>query len=117
MTAAAPLLSDDDLPATVADAATAHLAAVLSIALEHGPAHKALVVYDARTPLARALLAGYRRNLPDAAFVDFDSVTPDAVLAAFRSMAAHDLVVLIQSTNFRLDGFRIRVELFKLDHF
>ena len=115
MTAAAPLLSDDDLPATVVDAATAHLAAVLSIALEHGPAHKALVVYDTRTPLARALLAGYRRNLPDAAFVDFDSVTPDAVLAAFRSMAAHDLVVLIQSTNFRLDGFRIRVELFKLD--
>lgn len=115
MTAAASLLSDDDLPATVVDAATAHLAAVLSIALEHGPAHKALVVYDTRTPLARTLLAGYRRNLPDAGFVDFDSVTPDAVLAAFRSMAAHDLVVLVQSTNFRLDGFRIRVELFKLD--
>ena len=96
MTAAAPLLPDDDLPAAAIAAAASHLADVLSVALEHGPAHKALVVYDTRTPLARALLAGYRRNLPDARFVDFDSVTADAVLAAFRSMAAHDLVVLVQ---------------------
>jgi hypothetical protein len=41
-------------------------------------------------------------------------VTSEEVLAAFRQMAAGDLVVLVQSTNFRLDGFRIRVELFKL---
>ena len=115
MTAADQTLLDDDLPAHVIGAAATHLADVLSIALEHGPAHKALVVYDTRTALARALVAGYRHNLPDAVFIDFDGVAPDVVLAAFRSMAAHDLVVLVQSTNFRLDGFRIRVELFKLD--
>lgn len=104
-----------ELPPQAVDAATRHLADVLAIALEHGPAHKALVVYDTRTALSRALLEAYRRNLPDAVFLDFDSTDADAVLAAFRSMAAHDLVVLLQSTNFRLDGFRIRVELFKLD--
>lgn len=104
-----------DLPSHTVDAATRHLHDVLSIALEHGPSHRALVVYDTRTALSRALLEAYRRNLPDATFLDFDSTSPEAVLAAFRSMAAHDLVVLLQSTNFRLDGFRIRVELFKLD--
>ena len=103
-----------DLPPHAIDAAAGHLRDVLAHALEHGPAQAALVVHDQRTPLSRALLEGYRRNLPDALFIDFDAATPEAVLAAFRAMAPHDLVVLVQSTNFRLDGFRIRVELFKL---
>jgi aminopeptidase len=102
------------IPAHAVDAAQAHLRDVLAIAIGHGPAHGALVVYDTRTDLARALAEGYRRNLPDATFIDFDSVAPEDVLAAFRRMAASDLVVLIQSTNFRLEAFRIRVELFKL---
>jgi aminopeptidase len=103
-----------DLPASAIDSATAHLRDVLAIALEHGPGRRALVVYDTRTGLARALLAAYRRNLPDAHFVDFDSVAPDEVLALFKTLAPQDLVVLLQSSNFRLDGFRLRVELFKL---
>lgn len=103
-----------DLPEQAVIDATTHLRDVLAHAVEHGPGHAALVVYDSRTPLARALTAGYRRNLPGAAFIDFEAATPDAVLAAFRAMAPKDLVVLVQSTNFRLDGFRIRVELFKL---
>lgn len=103
-----------DLPAHAVDAAQAHLRDVLDIALEHSPAHAALVVFDTRTGLSRALTQAYRRNLPGATFIDFDSTTPAEVLAAFRRMAPKDLVVLVQSTNFRLDGFRVRVELFKL---
>lgn len=103
-----------DLPEQAVIDATTHLRDVLEHAVEHGPEHAALVVHDSRTPLARALTEGYRRNLPGAAFIDFEAATPDAVLAAFRAMAPKDLVVLVQSTNFRLDGFRIRVELFKL---
>lgn len=102
------------LPAHALDTASAHLRDVLAIALGHGPEHAALVVYDTRCELARALAEGYRRNLPDAAFLDFDEAGPDQVLAAFRRMVPSDLVVLIQSTNFRLEAFRIRVELFKL---
>jgi hypothetical protein len=112
MTTALP--SSPDLPASAIDAATAHLRDVLAIALEHGPGRRALVVYDSRTGLARALLEAYRRNLPDATFVDFDGVAPAEVLALFKTCAPQDLVVLVQSTNFRLDGFRLRVELFKL---
>jgi len=103
-----------EIPAHAVDAAAAHLRDVLAVAIEHGPAHHALVVYDTRSDLARALAEGYRRNLPGAQFIDFDSVAPDDVLAAFRRLAPSDLVVLIQSTNFRLEAFRIRVELFKL---
>ncbi|NHZ98235.1 hypothetical protein [Massilia sp. CCM 8734] len=103
-----------EIPAHAVDAATAHLREVLATVVEHGPAQRALVVYDCRSDLARALTEGYRRNLPDAVFIDFDSVAPEDVLAAFKGMAAHDLVLLIQSTNFRLEAFRIRVELFKL---
>jgi hypothetical protein len=36
-----------------------------------------------------------------------------AILAAFDRMQAGDLVVLIQSTSFRMDAYRIRIELFK----
>jgi len=108
------LLPTPDLPARATDAAAAHLRDVLAIAIEHGPAQRALVVYDMRTGLARALVEAYRRNLPDADFLDFDSVDPAEVLVRFRQLAAKDLVVLVQSTNFRLEAFRIRVELFKL---
>jgi aminopeptidase len=115
MTSSAP--STADLPSPAIDAATGHLRDVLAIALEHGPGQRALVVHDTRTGLARALTAAYRRNLPDAdvaTFVDFDAVTPAEVLDLFKTLAPGDLVVLVQSSNFRLDGFRLRVELFKL---
>lgn len=102
------------IPAHAVDAAASHLRDILSIVVEHGPAHRALVVFDTHCDLARALTEGYRRNMPGAAFIDFDSVGPDEVLAAFKQMKPSDLVVLVQSTNFRLEAFRIRVELFKL---
>jgi hypothetical protein len=107
-------LSATDLPSPAIDAATAHLRDVLAIALEHGPERRALVVFDRRTGLSRALVEAYRRNLPAGDFIDFDAVTPETVLSAFKTYAPGDLVVLVQSTNFRLDGFRLRVELFKL---
>jgi hypothetical protein len=103
-----------DIPAREVDVAAAHLGDVLAQVVQHGPEQSALVVYDTRSDLARALAEGYRRNLPGAAFIDFDSVDPAEVLAAFRRLQSADLVVLIQSTNFRLEAFRIRVELFKL---
>jgi leucyl aminopeptidase (aminopeptidase T) len=103
-----------DLPAHAVEQARQHLRNVLTIAIEHEPSHAALVVYDTRTGLARALTEAYRRNLPGARFIDFDRVMPAEVLDAFKSMAPQDLVVLVQSTNFRLEAFRIRVELFKL---
>lgn len=101
------------IPDTALAAAARHLRDILSIAFEHAHPHAAVVVFDARCDLALALTAAYRRCLPGATFIDFDAVSPQAVLAALAPLAPSDLVVLIQSTNFRLEAFRIRVELFK----
>jgi len=103
----------DALPPDAVDAAAKHLRDVLGIAFEHAHPQHALVVFDARCALAIALTEAYRRCLPTATFIDFDAVAPEAVIAAFAQLAPSDLVVLVQSTNFRLDAFRIRVELFK----
>jgi len=84
------------------------------MAVEHSASrHKALVIYDKQCDLAQALTETYRRCLPEARFVDFDEVTAAVVLEDFANLQPSDLVVLIQSTNFRLNQFRIRVELFK----
>lgn len=101
------------LPAAAVDTATRHVRDILTLAFEHTAAQNALVVYDNRCPLASALAVAYRRCLPDARAIDFDAATPETVLATFAALRAGDLVVLVQSTNFRLEAFRIRVELFK----
>ena len=79
----------------------------------HAAPHKAVVVFDTACELACVLTQAYKRCLPDAQFVDFAQAAPDAVLAILADLVASDLVVLVQSTNFRLEAFRIRVELFK----
>jgi hypothetical protein len=95
------------------DAARANVRDLLAMAIGHTPEHAALVVCDTRSALNLVLTDAYRRALPEAQFVDFDKVTPDAVLAEFARMEPGSLVVLIQSTSFRLEAFRIRIELFK----
>lgn len=101
------------IPEAAVDLAEGHLRDTLSIALEHHAPHAALIVHDSRTDLNRALTEAYRRAAPDAQFIDFDSTTPDVILATFERLQAGDLVVLVQSTSFRMDAYRIRIELFK----
>lgn len=99
------------IPAVAIDTAEKHLRDILTLAIVH--TQSAIVVWDGRCELALALTEAYRRCLPDAIFIDFDSLPPESVRAEFDRMVPGDLVVLIQSTSFRLDAFRIRVELFK----
>lgn len=89
-----------------------HIHDILSLAIKHSPQQAAIVVSDAQCPLAKALTEAYRRCLPAATFIDFDAVSSADVLTAFKGLAPQDLVVLIQSTSFRLEAFRIRIELF-----
>lgn len=90
-----------------------YLRDILSLALKHDPQKAAVVVSDARSPLAITLTEAYRRCLPTATFIDFDAVSAEEVKAALDLLSPFDLVVLIQSTSFRMDAFRLRVELFK----
>jgi len=105
----------DILPYDAISTAEKHLNDVLSIAFEHTSSHAALVVFDTRCGLANALAEAYRRCLPHATFIDFDTVLQEVVVGAIAQLAPTDLVVLIQTTNFRLDAYRVRVELFKRD--
>jgi aminopeptidase len=85
----------------------------LALALDHGPGRQAVVVFDNRTGLSRLLADSYRACLPDAIHLDFDTVAPQVILDLFAALPPGSLVVLIQSTSFRLEAFRIRIELFK----
>ena len=100
-------------PGAIADA-TRHVGDVLRDAIQHTPLQAALIISDAQCGLARALSTAYSLCLPDAQLMDFDGVSAAQIQAAFTALSPGDLVVLIQSSNFRLDAFRIRVELFKL---
>jgi aminopeptidase len=101
------------LPQPALALAERHVGDILALAVAHSPQAAALVVYDTRCELSLALTEAYRRALPGATLIDFDSVPPEAVHRAFDPLKPSDLVVLIQTTNFRLQEFRIRVELFK----
>ena len=85
---------------------------IVTLAIEHKDSEKALVVYDTNNGLTDILTKAYREVLPDARFIDFDTVSRDDVIGAFDGMKEGDLVVLIQSTNFLLNAFRIRLHLF-----
>jgi aminopeptidase len=98
---------------TVIDIAEKHLHDILSLAIEHTSDAQALVVADNQCELAVALAKAYRQCLPNATFMDFEAVSAAEILAAIDLLKPHDLVVLIQSTSFRLEAFRIRIELFK----
>jgi hypothetical protein len=101
------------IPAEKAADAARHAADIVRLAVTHDDAHAALVVFDTRSDLAATLEHAYRQALPKARFIDFDTVEPADVMAAFETLAPNDLVVLIQTTGFRLDAYRLRVELFK----
>ena len=92
--------------------ATKNVADIINIAIEHKSPEKALVVYDTRYGLTDILTLAYRKVLPNARFIDFDKVEKEEVISAFDEMKPGDLVVLIQSSNFLLDAFRIRLHLF-----
>ena len=93
--------------------ATSHVADMLAISLQHTAAHAAVVVYDTQCELAAIMAQAYHAALPDAAHLSFDDAAPAELLAAFAALHAGDLVVLVQSTSFRIESFRIRVELYK----
>lgn len=108
-----PKLPPLSLAATLFPKARAHVRDVLEHALEHTPERRALVVSDRGSTLAQVLDAAYRSCLPHAAHLYFEQVSPETILHAIDQLSPHDLVVLVQSTSFRLGAFRIRVELFK----
>ena len=90
-----------------------NVAGVVDEVFHHNDEQEAVVVYDRRSLLSSVLAEAYTAAIPKARCIDFDDEAPEDVLAILNALHASDLVVLVQSTSFRLDAFRIRVELFK----
>ena len=94
--------------------ATQNARDILEYSIMYDPKlNKAIVVYDTHNELTNILTAAYTNALPNAQFLDFDSVTKDEILDIFNEYSPQDLVVMIQTSSFRLDDFRIRINLFK----
>lgn len=93
--------------------ASRHATDIIRSAFGFPPEHPAFVVYDRRSPLSRLLADAYHAALPSARFIDFDSVTSEEIMKSIRALEAGSLAVLIQSSNFLLAEFRVRIELFQ----
>lgn len=94
--------------------ATQNVKDILSVCVKHDSSQeKALVISDSGFGLTDIIKKAYEEALPHAQFVDFKTLTKDEALALFETLSPKDLVVLIQTDNFRLDDFRIRLHLFE----
>lgn len=98
---------------TLLESAIANVREIMTTVIEHDATHRALVIYDTEHELTRILTDAYRVVLPDAQYVDFHTRTKEDILSLFESLSPRDLVVLIQSGDFRLNEFRIRIQLFQ----
>lgn len=100
---------------TLLEKAIVNVNDILNICINHDQSRRSLVVYDNDFGLTQLLTSAYKSVLTNNAnFVDFNSKTREEIIDLFNSLQKDDLVVLIQSTNFLLNEFRIRLHLFNL---
>ena len=100
------------VPENSIEIAAKNIQDILTQTVEHTADHTAMVVYDSKCPLAVALTEGYRRCLPSSTFIDFYAGDSDEVIKTLSALKPADLVVLIQTSSFRMNAFRLRVDLF-----
>jgi len=93
--------------------AAANIRDILTSAIEHDPHHQAVIVHDDDSDLARLLTQAYRDCLPDARLMAYQDHSPEMITSALMVLPPGSLVVLLQSSRFKLNAFRVRVELFK----
>ncbi|NVP17346.1 hypothetical protein HUU51_01385 [Candidatus Gracilibacteria bacterium] len=73
-----------------------------------------VLVYDLDSPISRELSKGYIENLknhPLSEVIDFSSANKEDLKTKLLSLQENSTVILVQSTNFMLDDFRIRLNL------
>jgi aminopeptidase len=108
-----------DALSKLTDLASTNIKDILIDSLKITPNNRVLVVFDIDYELTQILTEAYKIALNelkmDVNFYHFDDTNPEnssAIISLFDDYRENDLVVLIQSTNFRLNDFRIRLNLF-----
>ena len=71
-----------------------------------------VLLFDRQCGLSSLLADAYGANMPQAEKLDFDQENPEELREKLLGLPSGSTVVLVQSTNFRLDDFRIRLQLF-----
>jgi aminopeptidase len=71
-----------------------------------------VLLFDRQCSLASLLADAYSVNMPSAEKINFDDEDPNELREKLLNLAPGSTVVLVQSSNFRLDDFRIRLQLF-----
>ncbi len=89
-----------------------HLQMILTEIFNHSSKDAALVIYDEKASLTRLLTSAYCKILPQATLLNFDQMEAGKILKILETLSKGTLIILIQSTSFRLNAFRLRVELF-----
>ncbi|HIC44257.1 MAG TPA: hypothetical protein EYO73_08190 [Sulfurimonas sp.] len=98
---------------TLLEKAQTNVKELIKTVFTHTNKEHAIVVYDTSCTLSMILSKAYIEAIPHAKAVDFNETKAEDILSLFDGLKEDDLVVLVQSTSFRLDAFRMRVELFK----
>lgn len=75
---------------------------------------KVVLIYDNDSILSRLISEGYIKNLktyPNAEIIEYSSITPENLKDKILSLGEYSTVIMVESTNFRLEEFRIRMSL------
>jgi hypothetical protein len=86
---------------------------IVRLALGHPPGAAALVLFDRASELSPILAEAYAAALPGVRLMEVSEESRDAVLEALSDLSPGDLVVLAESTRFRLAEHRFRIDLFR----
>ena len=73
-----------------------------------------LLIYDLESPLSKLVTEAYIKNLKNkknSELIDINNIDKEVLIKRLWELKEHSTVILIQSTNFRLDNFRIRLQL------
>jgi hypothetical protein len=92
--------------------AAGYIQNILKRSLKRAQTERVLVVFDRQSGLSSIMADAYQAAIPDGTFLDFDVAGEAGVRSALDELKEGDLVILVQSTSFRLNEFRIRIELF-----
>lgn len=75
---------------------------------------KVILIYDTDSLLSRLISNAYIKNLekyPNAEIIEYGNSTPEKIKEKILSLEEYSTVIMVESTNFRLEEFRIRMSL------
>lgn len=90
-----------------------NLGDTLQGAIEHDPQSPSLIISDQQSILSKLLAQAYEKVCGGGKFLNIESSSFEQIIQEIDTLPANALVVLVQSSNFRLNEFRFRIELFK----